>query len=162
MMRLSRAPIFLGFEGPVSLPPDKPTTGESGLSSAVLGALRCARVPMTLPQIEARIREDVRVGPQPAALRRAIRSLRASGQVARISPLRAYVAVTSGAKRSGSFLCTDRTRALLQEGAQSGRSTPASGRFGNLSVIVYHFFLGRPPVQRRRIREVFNVNPAKT
>jgi len=48
---------------------------------------------MTLPQIEARIREDVRVGPQPAALRRAIRSLRASGQVARISPLRAYVAV---------------------------------------------------------------------
>lgn len=107
MMRLSRAPIFLGFEGPVSLPPDKPTTGESGLSSAVLAALRCARVPMTLPQIEARIREDVRVGPQPAALRRAIRSLRASGQVARISPLRAYVAVTSGAKRSGSFLCSE-------------------------------------------------------
>lgn len=99
--------VTLACEGRLRPPHDAHPLGKSELKAVVLGALRSARVPLTVPQIEARIGAVASEGPRPADLRRALRSLRTSGQIIWMGPLRAYVAVFPRPRKSGVLLCSE-------------------------------------------------------
>jgi hypothetical protein len=103
------------------------------LSNLVLKVMQTTRAPLTFRRLKEEIRNSSASEPEVGRLRRALRFLRNSGEIMRLDPIQAYVALHPDRRREKALFCEAVPDAGPTPGASAcGRECTAKPSAGHL------------------------------